>query len=466
MVQTVTNKAVKRILTKGLNGWEAGKLILQDLVDTYHHRDSILTGTDIAAIRNIPLEGPDVRDYNMFMALCRGFHVGNILGEWTCSDACLEITYLDRILQNANKRRIVELYESCGPRVVTRKQYEDIVAAQKEKKLEFEYSLGSVIEERFYAIAPCWAREDIDELCLDLESFEDFVSAVPEKCKDFCKQAISEIRDLYISNKLPAVLHKKDVKKAEPLLVKWKKDQLSPQEVMNLVDMLYITGQELYDCEKLPEWKEYLEKYDRYLFGDEDERFSNVYAVLEDYSGVWVDEQDYYTGPPKPSEMITRNAELLLGLINHDDKAKKSIKSVGIELQDKLDTAEQNIRMFLAIKTILDTAAEAVGLDIPGDKGMLVAPNIRLGAYIDLYNFRFEELQEKRLPWESAETRLNKALKMLSLIDSEKLKPSPDCLKELKDNILKDAKGEEWLRTKLLSIECGDGFNFEDVWNR
>jgi len=181
---------------------------------------------------------------------------------------------------------------------------------------------------------------------------------------------------------------------------------------------------------------------------------------------VCLDEQDYYTGPPKPSELITRSTELLLGLINHDDKAKKSIKSVGIKLNDKLDTAEQNIRMFLAIKTILDTAAEAVGLDIPGDKGMLVAPNIRLGAYIDLYNFRFEELQEKRLPWESAETRLNKALKMLSLIDSEKLKPSPDCLKELKDNILKDAKGEEWLRTKLLSIECGDGFNFEDVWNR
>jgi hypothetical protein len=46
---------------------------------------------------------------------------------------------------------------------------------------------------------------------------------------------------------------------------------------------------------------------------------------------------------------------------------KKSIKSVVIELKDKLDTAEQNIRMFLAIKAILDTAAEAVELDISGD---------------------------------------------------------------------------------------------------
>jgi hypothetical protein len=404
MVQTVTTKAVKRIITKGLTGWEVGKLVLQDFIDTYYRRDSVLTDTDIAAIRNMPMEGPDVRDYNMFMALCRGFHVGHMLGEWTCSDACLEIIYFDRILQNVNKRRIVELFESCGPRVVTRKQYEEIVVAQREKKLKFEYSLGYVIVSR--------------------------------------QQKWHRLRHLVRGEA-----------------------QLSPQEVMNLVDMLYITGKQLYECQKLPEWKDYIEKYDQYLFGDEDERFGHVYAVLEDYSGVWVDEQDYYTGPPKPSELITRNTELLLGLITHDDKAKKSIKSVVIELKDKLDTAEQNIRMFLAIKAILDTAAEAIGLDIPGDKGMLFAPNIRLSANIDIYNFRLEELQEKRLSWESSETRLDKALKLLPAIDIEKLKPSPDSLKQLKDNILKYAKGEVWLRTKLLSIECGDGFSFKKIWN-
>ena len=100
------------------------------------------------------------------------------------------------------------------------------------------------------------------------------------------------------------------------------------------------------------------------------------------------------------------------------------------------------------------------------NKGILVGANIRLGAYIDLYNFRLKELQEKRFSWESAETRLNEALKMLWLIDPEKLKPSPDCLKELKDNIIKDAKGEGWLRKKILSIECRDGFNFKEMWNK
>ncbi|MHC4440253.1 MAG: hypothetical protein ACYS3S_23125 [Planctomycetota bacterium] len=54
---------------------------------------------------------------------------------------------------------------------------------------------------------------------------------------------------------------------------------------------------------------------------------------------------------------------------------------------------------------------------------------------------------------------------MLPAIDIEKLKPSPDSMKQLKDNILKDTQGEEWLRTKLLSIECGDSFSFKEILN-
>ncbi|MHC4749956.1 MAG: hypothetical protein ACYTFW_08785, partial [Planctomycetota bacterium] len=251
MTRTVTTKAIKRIITKGLTGWEAGKLSLQDLIDSYHRRDSVLTEADIAAIRNAPMEGADVRDYNMFMALCRGFHVGHMLGEWTCADACLGINFLEDLLKDAKKRRTVELFELCGPHIVTRKQYQDIVAAQREKKLEFEYSLGYVIEKRFYVIAPPEAKKEIDEACVDIESLADFISAVPEAYSDLCKQAIDEIRCLYTSSKLPAIYQKKNTKKAEPLVVKWKEGQLSAQDIVMLVDMLYVTGQQLYDCTEL-----------------------------------------------------------------------------------------------------------------------------------------------------------------------------------------------------------------------
>jgi len=78
---------------------------------------------------------------------------------------------------------------------------------------------------------------------------------------------------------------------------------------------------------------------------------------------------------------------------------------------------------------------------------------------------RLEELQGRGKPWESGETRLEKALKMLPAIDPEKLKPSPDSLRQLKDEILNDAKGEEWLRAKVLSLEYEDGFNFKELLN-
>ena len=212
MARRLTKEAIRRLLTRGLTGWEAGKLILQGTVDRCLNRNSVLTEADMASIRRTPMEGADVRDYNMFMALCRGFHTGQKMGEWACTDACLEIILLERPLRDAGKRRTVELFELCGPCVVTRKQYEDIVAAQKEKKLEFEYNLAYVIEERFYATAPPEAREEIDELCIDIESAEDFASAVPKKYTTVFKQAIDKIRRLCTSGKLPAVCHKEDAK--------------------------------------------------------------------------------------------------------------------------------------------------------------------------------------------------------------------------------------------------------------
>ena len=138
---------------------------------------------------------------------------------------------------------------------------------------------------------------------------------------------------------------------------------------------------------------------------------------------------------------------------------------MGAKLRNRLDAAEKNIRIFLAIKAILDVAADAVELDVPGDEGMFADPNIRLGANIALYNIQLEELNEDRKSWESGETRLEKTLKMLPAIDPEKLRPSPDSLKQLKDDILKNARGEEWLRAKVLSLEYEDGFNFKKLLN-
>jgi hypothetical protein len=43
------------------------------------------------------------------------------------------------------------------------------------------------------------------------------------------------------------------------------------------------------------------------------------------------------------------------------------------------------------------------------------------------------------------------------------LKPPADSVERLKGEILDDARGEEWLRTKVQSLECGDGFAFKEL---
>jgi len=464
MSRTVTTTAVKRIITKGLTGWQAGKLVLQDMIDTCLGRDGVLTEAEMASIQQIRMEGADVRDYNTCMALCRGFYRGWMLAELACKDACLQIGFLERALRDVDKRRTVELFGSFGPRVVTRKQYDQIVAAQRQAKLAFEFDLGYVIEERFYAIAPPEARSAIDEADVDVESAADFMAVVPEAYRDLCEQAVDQIRRLYVDRKLPVVYDEKEAKEIKPLLTRWKKGRLSPKETMKLLDRLYVTGQTLYNCAELPEWKVFMDRYQRHWL-DDDERFRHAYAVMEDCPEVWQDQNGHYKAPTRPGDWITRRRELLLGLIGYDGEAGKSVERVGAELRGQLGAAERNVRMFLAIKAVLDTASDAVGLDVPDDRGLLAGPYDRLDAFISLFNLHLEELKEDRKYWQSAETRLEKVLRMLSTIDVDRLKASPDSLAQLKDEILDDARGEEWLPAKVRSLTCGDGITLGDPVN-
>lgn len=71
-----------------------------------------------------------------------------MMAQWAYKDAFLQVGFLNGALEDAEKRRTVGLFESCGPYLVTRKQYDHIVAAQHEKNLAFEFGLGYVVEDR------------------------------------------------------------------------------------------------------------------------------------------------------------------------------------------------------------------------------------------------------------------------------------------------------------------------------
>jgi hypothetical protein len=461
MTRTATATAVKRILSKGLTGWQAGKLIMQDLADTHCGRTPVLTDADMQTIRQGLVESADIRDFNTLMALCRGFDVAYMMAQWACKDACLQIEFLDHAFEDAEKRRTVELFESLAPHVVTREQYAEIVAAQKAKKLEFEYSLGYVIERRFYAVAPPEAEKEINE-AVDIEFLADFIGAMPATYADLGKQVIDQIHRLHSTGKLSAIYHKEDAQEVEPLLARWKEAGLVSQDVMKLLDMLYVTGQQLYDCDELPEWRDYMDKYQRYLFG-EDERFRHTYAILDDCPATWLDENGHYKAPMRPFDCITWMRESLLGLSACGSGTVKSPQRVGAGLKRCLFMAECNIRFFLAIKVVLDTAIDAAEIDVPDGEGLLTDADISLDAHIAVYNIRVERLKTERKSRPSGETRLEKALRMLSTIDVNKLKPTAASLARLKAEILEDTRDEQWLRTKVWALEYDDGTDLKKL---
>lgn len=464
MARTVTATAVKKLISKGLTGWEAGKLVMQDFVNCHLGLDSVLTDADLAGIQQLPLHGADIRDYNMFGALWRGFHTGLALGQWSCSDACLELGHLEGLLRDADERRTVSLFESFGPRIVTRAQYEDIVTAQRERKLAFAFDLGYVIEERFSAIAPPEARAAIDEAAVEVESLADFLAVVPEAYAEQWEQAIDQIRRLCTGGKLPVTYDQGDADDVKALLRRWKRKRLSVDATSQLADTVCVTGQALYDCAGLPEWKPFIDQYQRH-WGDEDERFRFAYAIIQDCPEVWLDENGCYKAPVRPSEWITRSAEHLVGLRTHRGEVRRTVEQAGDALRGKLDAAKRNVRFFLAVKAVLDATVEAVGLEIPFDGGILAGPHLRLDAFINLYNLRLDRLMDERPYSSKAETKLERALRNLPTINVEALKPSPESLRQLNDNILDDATGEKWLRTKVVSLDCGDGVRLEELMN-
>jgi hypothetical protein len=460
MARMVTSTAVKKIITKGLTGWEAGKLLLQNLVDTHCNKPPLLSEADIFAIENMSMQSQDAKDYNILMGLGRRLEKGLMICHMACNEACLDISFLVTLIRDACNHKTSELLSSFLPRIVTRKQYDDIVSAQKQKKLEFEYSLGYAMEERFYFLAPRGARNEIDELCVDIESAESFVSVVPDKYSAFCEQAIREIHTLYIDGKLKAVYQKEDEEQVKPLLGKWSNNELSMKETLKLVDMLFVTGQHLYECEELPEWKKYMDEYQIYLFGDDDKRFWHNYAILEDCPESWLDDNGYYENPLPPGKWMTRRIEIALGLQATEGKKVKSIRLVSSELQAVLNRVALNTRIFLALRVILEVAINRVGLYISEKEWTLSDLNEKLELYAEEYNHKLSEVKEKSKWWNSGENKLEKVLKTLSLIDISKFEPLTESVEKLKNNILDGVRDSMWLREKSLSLEYDDGFDF------
>ena len=141
-----TKADIKKILSKGLTGREAGKLIFQDnwLVDT--RRGGFLSERDMSSIKAGMRTDRDIKEYNSYVRLYK--YVDYTLKEVRITaleaEAFLHYTYL--LLQTYEKAEAFRMAYMFIPAIVTQKQYEELSAKQRALHLEEAISLDQVID--------------------------------------------------------------------------------------------------------------------------------------------------------------------------------------------------------------------------------------------------------------------------------------------------------------------------------
>lgn len=199
-----TKTDVKRLLSKGLTGKEAGKLLLQDnwLVD--HAEEGFLSGRDISSIKASLKTTQDIQDYNSYVETYR-------IIDYTLKDA-----HIMALMLQVRMGAIIKIigwyafgYSSemdikSTPVIMTEKEYEDHKADQRKKFLKELSSLDEAMLFRAYTITP----EEIKE-----KAPEDkyFLAWLKREHPGIWKQVVSDILDLLRAGKLrPALITGKD----------------------------------------------------------------------------------------------------------------------------------------------------------------------------------------------------------------------------------------------------------------
>ena len=181
-----TKTDIKKILSKGLTGREAGKLVFQDNWLTDTRRGGFLSEKEMASIRAGLRSDKDIKEYNSYVRLYR--YVDYTLKEARIvsleAESFLNCVY--RMLEVYEKAEAFKLAYWYIPAIVTQKQYEELKAKQKAIKLEQVSSLQEIISYLADVDLEPVLEEDEPEPVIDFQKDERLIKAV-EQIKELLK---------------------------------------------------------------------------------------------------------------------------------------------------------------------------------------------------------------------------------------------------------------------------------------
>ena len=191
-----TKADVKAILKSGkLTGGEAARIVVQHYVDQDHKRGPLLTANEIERVKKAVARRP-AEEVDLYNAILEAYR----LSEYTLREA--HIMALDILLHlewaKANVNRVqtawlLHFEQHRRPAIVTEKQFADLKARQRERKLQVRHCLNEVIACRTGETAEPGSHHTGCELLSD----EEFDRAFD--------QASQEIADLIAEGKLQLV---------------------------------------------------------------------------------------------------------------------------------------------------------------------------------------------------------------------------------------------------------------------
>lgn len=488
----ITRDEFKRLLSKGLTGKEAGKLVLQDNWLADHNQESLLSERDLQAIKTSLKSSKDIEDYNSYIATYRFI-------DYTLKDAQIQAleakVRLDAITSLIRMRVFNEASEldDVRPVIMTQKQYQDALDYQRKYLLRELTDLHDILEWRAREITP----EDISNQ--EPKDSEDYLGWLRTAYPDLWSQAVSKVLEVLRAGKLrPVSIPEEGRKSLDALWEKIKELQaelpiykipreeyirlslegedlmpdmaLSDQlkaldaEEEGLLQDLYRAGRKSWSKESQAELISSLERYLAGSTTEEEELQLLYYAFcsgeelyksgLPEWKG-WVDsyklgyvsseDYPYSLGgvailvDPRDSQLDSRGyyKPELSGAL--DDQKDLLIETIGIGLK-KL---KEELKIVLSFLSVMEAVSQVIGIDFAEDIREWIKD---LQDQLKIYNrLRSRVCYQDYLP-----EKIRNSVQPISL---EKLRPSSKTIRYLQERMALGLGEGWWEDVKMALVE-------------
>ncbi len=348
---------IKRLMSQGLTGWQAGLLVFEDSWRESLGGESLLTERDISLLKSGLKTQKDTQDYNTLIGLYR-------TADYIFKEAYTRTFAASSFLERVAGIGLLELgtylaRRTLGslPLIVTEKELKSLKAKQRRQLLHKYYCLDQVISWRAYALAPEELKEDLDPDWL-----------IEEEAPELYQQAEAEIQALIDAGKLKPVkldilASSEEARREERQDIEWwpKETEWPPEQIEQKLQT-YIQGSQLYK-RGWPRWKDEIDTFRLYLLDKEywigGEPPPSV-AIVQEPGAQELDRRGHfkkdYLRMSWPVKALT-DSQLLTDIATQAQMALQEIKKIMVRRQ-VLEELGQVIG--LALEETVDYGIEAI----------------------------------------------------------------------------------------------------------